>query len=89
MYDPLVVMAMLAATTTRIRIGTSTLVVPIRPALPTAKALVSIDQLSKGRFTLGFAPGWWLEEFELLGLPFFADRGAVLDEYLEVYQTGL
>ncbi len=83
-YDPLVVMAMLATATDRIRIGTSTLVVPLRPALPTAKALVSIDQVAKGRFTLGYAPGWWLEEFELLGLP-FKNRGAVLDDYLAVF----
>ncbi len=83
-YDPLVVMAMLATATSTIRIGTSTLVVPLRAALPTAKALVSIDQVSHGRFDLGFAPGWWREEFEILGLP-FATRGAVLDEYLEVF----
>jgi probable F420-dependent oxidoreductase len=83
-YDPLVVMAMLATATDTIRIGTSTLVVPLRPALPTAKALVSIDQISDGRFELGFASGWWREEFELLGLPFEA-RGAVLDEYLEIF----
>ena len=84
MYDPLVVMAMLATATDRIRIGTSTLVVPLRPALPTAKALVSIDQVSKGRFTLGYAPGWWIEEFELLGLP-HKNRGALLDDYLAVF----
>lgn len=84
-YDPLVVLAMLAASTERIRIGTSTLVVPLRPPIPTAKALVSIDQVSKGRLDLGFAPGWWREEFEILGLP-FENRGAVLDEYLAVFE---
>jgi probable F420-dependent oxidoreductase len=83
-HDPLAVLAMLGAVTDRIRIGTSTLVVPLRAPLPTIKALITIDHISAGRLTLGFAPGWWKEEFEVLGLPWEA-RGAVLDEYLDVF----
>jgi probable F420-dependent oxidoreductase len=83
-YDPLVVMAALAANTSRITIGTSALVVPLRGALATAKSLVSIDHLSKGRVALGFAPGWWAEEFEILGIP-FGKRGKILNEYLAVF----
>ena len=83
-HDPLTVLAMLGAVTDRIRIGTSTLVVPLRPPLPTIKALITIDHISSGRLTLGFAPGWWREEFEALGLPWEA-RGAVLDESLDVF----
>ena len=85
-HDPLAVLAMLGAVTERIRIGTSTLVVPLRAPIPTIKALITIDNICSGRLTLGFAPGWWQEEFEALGLPWEA-RGAVLDEYLEVFST--
>ena len=84
-HDPLAVLAMLGAATERIRIGSSTLVVPLRAPLPTIKSLITIDHISEGRLTLGFAPGWWREEFEVLGLPWEA-RGAVLDEYLEVFK---
>lgn len=69
-FDPLVSLAALATHTERIVLGTSTLVVPIRGALATAKSLVTIDHLSKGRLALGFAPGWWVEEFEILDVPF-------------------
>ena len=85
-HDPLAVLAMLGAVTERIRIGTSTLVVPLRAPIPTIKALITIDNICSGRLTLGFAPGWWQEEFEALGLPWEA-RGAVLDEYLEVFSA--
>ena len=83
-HDPLAVLAMLGAVTERIRIGTSTLVVPLRAPLPTIKSLITIDHISAGRLTLGFAPGWWREEFEILGLPWEA-RGKVIDEYLDVF----
>ena len=58
-HDPLAVLAMLGAVTERIRIGTSTLVLPLRAPLPTIKSLITIDHVSSGRLTLGFAPGWW------------------------------
>jgi probable F420-dependent oxidoreductase len=83
-HDPLAVLAMLGAVTDRIRIGSSTLVVPLRDPLPTIKSLITIDHIASGRLTLGFAPGWWREEFEALGRPWEA-RGAVLDEYLDVF----
>jgi probable F420-dependent oxidoreductase len=83
-HDPLAVLAMLGAVTERIRIGTSTLVLPLRAPLPTIKSLITIDHVSSGRLTLGFAPGWWREEFEILGVPWEA-RGKVTDEYLVVF----
>jgi len=84
-YDPLVCLAALATHTEKIVLGTSTLVVPIRGALATAKSLITIDHLSKGRLALGFAPGWWVEEFEILDVP-FKKRGKILNEYLDVFE---
>jgi probable F420-dependent oxidoreductase len=73
--------------TTRIRIGTSVLVIPYRNPLVTAKALATIDQLSKGRVILGAGVGWLREEFEALGAPPFQARGAVTDEYLRLMRA--
>src|SRR5246127_4553995 len=71
-----------AAKTTRLRLVTSVMVVPHRPAVLTAKILSTIDHLSKGRLTLGIGAGWCKEEFEVIGAPPFEDRGNVTDEWM-------
>jgi probable F420-dependent oxidoreductase len=72
----------IAAATTKLRIVTSVMVVPHRPAVLTAKILATIDYLSKGRLTLGIGAGWCEEEFIAIGAPPFAERGAVTDEFM-------
>ena len=42
--------------------------------------------LSGGRVIAGVGAGWMREEFEALGTPPFAERGAVTDEYLQAWQ---
>jgi probable F420-dependent oxidoreductase len=74
----------IAASTTELRIVTSVMVVPHRPAVLTAKILATIDFLSKGRLTLGIGAGWCEEEFLAIGAPPFAERGAVTDEFMMV-----
>ena len=83
--DQLTVMAFVAARTRSIRLLSSVMVVPYRPAVHTAKALASIDVLSRGRLILGAGAGWMREEFEALGAPAFERRGAVTDEYLRAF----
>ena len=80
--EPLAMMAYLARATSRIRLGTSVLVVPYRHPLLVAKMLATIDVLSKGRVILGAGVGWLREEFEAVGAPAFEDRGTVTDEAL-------
>lgn len=82
--DPLALLGWLAHATTRIRLGTSVLVVPYRNPLVTAKMLATLDQLARGRLILGVGTGWWREEFEALAAPPFAERGPVTDEYLRL-----
>jgi probable F420-dependent oxidoreductase len=51
-----------------------------------AKALATLDVLSKGRLVVGVGVGWMREEFEALGLPPFDERGAVTDEYIRAFK---
>jgi probable F420-dependent oxidoreductase len=83
-YEPLVLMSALAAITTRVRIGSSVLVIPHRHPAVTAKMLAFADRLSGGRIVFGVGAGWMRDEFEALGLPaeHFDRRGAVTNEYL-------
>ncbi len=74
----------IAAATSKLRIVTSVMVVPHRPAVLTAKILATLDFLSKGRITLGIGAGWCEEEFIAIGAPPFAERGAVTDEFMMV-----
>jgi len=85
--DQLSLMAFVAAKTTRLRLVTSVMIVPYRNPVLTAKALATIDVLSKGRVTLGVGVGWMREEFEALGAPEFDRRGAVTDEYIRIFKT--
>jgi probable F420-dependent oxidoreductase len=85
--DPIVALTLIAARTTRVRLGTSILVVPLRSPLAVAKALATLDVVSGGRLVVGVAAGWMREEFEAVGAPPFAERGAVTDEYLRAMKT--
>src|SRR5882672_4371562 len=85
--DQLSLMAFVAAKTSRLRLVTSVMIVPYRNPVVTAKALATIDVLSKGRVTVGVGVGWLREEVEALGSREFDRRGAVADEYLRVFKT--
>src|ERR1700716_1155109 len=84
-HEQLIEVAFLAAKTTRLRLITSVMVVPHRPAVLTAKMLATIDVLSGGRLTLGIGAGWLKEEFEAIQAPDFAARGKVTDEYIMAF----
>ncbi len=81
-HEQLMEAMFIAAKTSKLRIVTSVMVVPHRPAVLTAKLLATLDVLSKGRLTLGIGAGWMREEFEAVGTPPFEERGAVTDEYM-------
>lgn len=85
--EPLTVMSWLAGLTKKVRLLTSVMVVPHRPALYTAKVLSTLDTISNGRVTLGVGAGWMDEEFQALNLPPFAERGKVTDEYLDAFKV--
>ena len=81
--EALVTVGWLAGCTSRLRLGTSALIVPQREPLLTLKQLVTLDVLSGGRLVTAVAAGWMEEEFQTLGAS-FPDRGRRLDEWLDL-----
>src|SRR5262245_32988170 len=79
--DPLTALAWLAGQVPRIGLGTGVLNLPYRPALPTAKAIATVQELSASRLRLGVGLGWMEAEFRALGVP-RAQRGRIADETL-------
>jgi probable F420-dependent oxidoreductase len=84
-FDPLVTLGVIAGATSRVRLGTTVLIVPYRNAVVQAKMISSLDALSGGRFVCGIGAGWVAAESAMLNVP-FAERGAMTDEYLEAMQ---
>ena len=71
--------------TSRVKLGTTVLIVPYRNAIVTAKMVSSLDALSGGRVILGIGAGWVAAESAMLGVP-FDERGAMTDEHLRAMQ---
>lgn len=65
MSDPFVVLSMVAAVTTRLRVATGVCLVPEHTPLTLAKAVSTLDAFSGGRFLFGFGTGWLREVTEL------------------------
>ena len=80
-YEPFTNMAWLAAQTTKIKFGTTVIVVPYRHPLHLAHMTACIDQLSQGRLIFGIGVGWSVSEFEAFGIP-HNRRGAMTNDYL-------
>ena len=83
--DPFVTLALAAAATGRVRLGSNVINAPFyQPAL-LARLLTSIDAASEGRLTAGFGIGWSPEEYQAMAVP-FDHRGARLDETLDALE---
>ena len=68
--DPFIALAVAAAVTKKIRLGTGVCLVPERETLITAKMAASLDLVSGGRFLLGVGAGWLRVETEAMGANF-------------------
>jgi len=68
--DPWILAGALAAVTKRIEIVTGAIVLPLRHPLHVAKAALSMNDLSSGRFTLGLGSGDRPPEYAVFGRDF-------------------
>jgi probable F420-dependent oxidoreductase len=84
--DPVLTLTWAAAYTSRVGLGTSVLVLPMRHPLPLAKELATLQNLSGGRLTMGAGVGWMEAEFAALGAPFH-ERGKRMDEGLAMMRA--
>ena len=81
--ESLTLLTAIAARTTKIKLGTGILVLPMRNPVILAKQLSSMDLLSDGRLIMGMASGWYKREFDAVGVP-FEQRGKIMDENLDI-----
>lgn len=81
--DPFVALAVVGASTERLRLIPNIVVLPYRNPFVVAKAAASLDALSGGRFVLSVATGYLRSEYRALGVD-FEDRNQLFDEALTV-----
>jgi len=84
--DTLTTLAWLAGITDRVKLGSGVLILPYRAALPTAKQIATVQELSGNRLVLGVGIGWMDPEFRVLGVDRHA-RGRISDETLAFINT--
>ncbi|MDQ1397761.1 MAG: hypothetical protein QOG64_3020 [Acidimicrobiaceae bacterium] len=86
LMDPFLALTHAAATTHRIRLGTSICLVNERDPITTAKAVATLDCLSGGRFFFGVGAGWNAQEMRDHGtdpstrLPLLKERLAAMKQ---------
>jgi probable F420-dependent oxidoreductase len=82
----LVLLAAIAAVTTRLRLFAAAIIPPLRHPLQLAKDLATLDLLCEGRLVVLPTVSWHEDEYEALAVP-FRERGARLDEHLEAWHA--
>lgn len=70
MPDPFIALAIAAAATRRIKLGTGICLVPERDPILMAKEVATLDLYSGGRFLFGIGAGWLRDESEIMGVDF-------------------
>lgn len=84
--EPVTTLSYIAAETRQIRLGTGILLLALRHPLHVAKAIATLDVLSKGRAICGVGLGWLAEEFDAFGIP-FRERVGRVREGVQVLRT--
>lgn len=81
--EPLAALAVAAGATSRVRLGTSILIMPLRHPVMLAKELATLQFLSENRVILGAGVGWNEFEYAALGVK-KSERGKRTDEILDI-----
>ena len=82
----LILLAAIAAASTRLRLIAGAIIPPLRHPLLLAKELATLDLLAEGRLVVQPTVSWHRAEYEALGVP-FEDRGDLLDEHLAAWDV--
>jgi natural product biosynthesis luciferase-like monooxygenase protein len=80
---PAVMLAAVAARTSRIRLGTSVAVLPLHHPIEVAEAYAMVDQISGGRLDFGIGTGFLAHDHETMGVD-FADRFQRMQEGVDI-----
>jgi alkanesulfonate monooxygenase SsuD/methylene tetrahydromethanopterin reductase-like flavin-dependent oxidoreductase (luciferase family) len=83
--NPLMLAAAIGQRTSRIRIGTAVIVLPLHNPVRVAEDIAEADQLTGGRLEVGFGRGYAAYEFTPLGLD-LEDSSAAMAEGLDVLE---
>src|SRR5262245_9574784 len=81
--SPLIVATAVAARTSRLRIGTSVILLPLHHPVRVAEDVVTLDLVSKGRVTVGVGIGYQPADFRAFAVP-MEERVARFEEGLEI-----
>lgn len=84
--DPFVMLSLVAAVTTKLRLQTGIVVLPYRNPFLVARAAATLDVFSGGRLTLSFGAGYLKGEYHALGID-FDRRNETMDEYLQAMKA--
>jgi probable F420-dependent oxidoreductase len=85
-FESITSLAYLAAITSTVKLGISSLIVAMRNPVVVVKQLATIDQFSGGRIMLATSSGWYEDGFVHVGSNFH-DRGKRLDESIALIRT--
>src|SRR5919201_2301528 len=80
--EPLNTLAYAAALTSKVKIATGILVLPVRHPVVLAKEISTLCHISNNRYVFGIGPGWYAREFEVTGSR-IQERGRRTDEIIE------
>ncbi|MBD2741469.1 LLM class flavin-dependent oxidoreductase [Coleofasciculus sp. FACHB-1120] len=83
--NPSVISAALAMVTEKIQLRSGSVVVPLQHPVRVAEEWAVVDNLSNGRVSLSFAPGWHADDF-LLSPENYSDRKEVMWQGIETVQ---
>ncbi|AXB41663.1 TIGR03619 family F420-dependent LLM class oxidoreductase [Amycolatopsis albispora] len=84
--DPFILLAVAAAVTEKVTLGSSTINATQYQPATFARQLTSIDVASNGRLLAGLGIGWSPDEYNAVGVP-MAERGKRLDDLLDLLEA--
>lgn len=84
--DPLDVLTLAAANSSRVGLGTSVIIMGHYHPLTLARRAATIDVISNGRLELGLGQGWSKDEHDAMGVR-MSDRARRANEFLEVMKS--